>query len=924
MAKDPLPATLSDPAPAAAGGTGVASSKKIAVIDGNSLMHRAYHAVPPTMTAPDGTPTNAVFGFIAMLFKFIEVASPDGIVCAFDAGKPEFRIKAMEQYKAQRPPMDEELRVQFPLVESLLDAMSIPVVKVPGWEGDDILGTVAARDEAAGYETLLVSGDKDVCQLVTDKTHVVNTKKGITDVVIFDPQGVYDKYGVTPAQIPDYLGLMGDTADNIPGVPGIGPKTATKFLQKYGSMEGLYEHLDDLKGKQLERVRDNKDMAFLSRKIATIVTDLDFELNLDDAAWPAFDADTAAAAFHELHFNAHLERLLKLAGSAGMPVGAQGKPAFTVAPAVEGSEATALIEGALAAGQRVAVACFNPEDEEAVPNQGSLFQPEFTLFAATPQGAAKLEGEAALDTLARIVREGSFAALDAKRVLHQVMPRDSAKPALVTEAEALAANLFDVSLAAYVLNSSAGKYPLDQIASRYLGSPLPPVEGFDDKGRAQNVEAVLAWKQMEAQAVCALVDPLRAALDADGSAHVYDDIDAPLVAVLAIMERTGAPVDEAQLAQLGAFTQVEIDRLEQEIYQLAGQEFNIDSPKQLSHILFEVLEYPHGKKTKSGYSTDAKVLTKLAQDYPLPKQILHYRELAKIKSTYIDALPRMAAAYGDGRLHTYFNETVTTTGRLSSSDPNLQNIPVRTDFGRKIRACFGALNPGDKFLSADYSQIELRLLAHLSGDEHLIAAFRSGEDFHAETAARVFGVPVAEVTPQMRSRAKAVNFGIVYGQQAFGLAQSLDIPRVEAQEMIDRYFDAYPQVRVFLDQVVAQAKDKGYAETMFGRKRHIPELREKNAMRRAFGERTAMNHPMQGTAADIIKLAMRQVQTRLVDEGFSAKLMVQVHDELDFSCPPDEVERLSAMVKDVMENVVSLSVPLIADVEYADTWAEAH
>ena len=876
--------------------------KKIAVIDGNSLMHRAYHAVPPTMNAPDGTPTNAVFGFLSMLFKFIELASPDGIVCAFDAGKPKFRMEALEQYKAQRPPMDDELRVQFPIIESLLESMSIPVVKVPGWEGDDILGTVAARDEERGYETLLVSGDKDVNQLVTDLTHVVTTKKGITDVVIYDPETVKEKYGITPAQFTDYLGFMGDTSDNIPGVPGIGPKSAQKLLEQFGTMEGVYENLDKLKGKQLEKIRDNKELAFLSREIATIVRDLDFELDVDQVAWPAFDVGAVTEAFGAVRFNAHLDKLLRMCDIEGAP---SAVAELELAEPMGEKEGRALVDEALEAGRRLSVAFVRPAQE-------SLFGSSVTLAVSGDDGVALFEGDDALVLFERIAKAGKFAALDAKAALHEIYPVDSSEEALIDEQELLAVDAFDVALAAYVLNSSAGKYPLESLAEDYLGSALPEASSDAEK------------VSIEAQAVHALVPVLSERLEQDGTASVFYDIDLPLVSALAMMERNGAPIDTAALAALGASTQTEIDELKGKIYELAGEEFNVDSPKQLGHILFEVLGMPHGKKNQRGYSTDAKVLKKLAADYELPAIVLHYRELAKIKSTYIDALPQIARRYGDGRVHTSFNETVTSTGRLSSSDPNLQNIPVRTDFGRKIRACFGALAEGDVFLSADYSQIELRLLAHLSGDEHLVAAFNSGADFHASTAARVFGVPVEDVTPQMRSRAKAVNFGIVYGQQAFGLSQSLEIPMAEAKDMIDRYFEAYPGVRAYLDGTVADAKERGYAETMFGRRRHIPELAARNAVQRGFGERTAMNHPMQGSAADIIKMAMNEVVRRMAAEDFEAKLLLQVHDELDFSVPQGEIERLSALVKDVMENVCELKVPLIADVSYGATWAEAH
>lgn len=876
-------------------------SKKIAVIDGNSLMHRAFHAVPPTMTAPDGTPTNAVFGFMSMLLKFVETMRPDAIVCAFDAGKPRFRIEAMEQYKAQRPPMDDDLRAQFPLIEGLLAAMDVPVVKVRGWEGDDILGTVAARNERLGFETLLVTGDKDAYQLVSAATSVVTTKKGVTDIVVYTPAEVEQRYGVTPAQFPDFLGFMGDSSDNIPGVPGIGAKTAAKLLQRFGSMEGVYENLDQLKGKQLENIRDNRDGAFLSRTIATIVTDLDFELDLEGVAFPSYDAERVAEAFGSLRFNTHLDRLVKVCGLAAAPTAST----FSAFAPLEGAEAEAFVRDAIEAGERLGVSF-------VCPDQQSLLSEPATGAFSTKSAAALVEGDRALALFSDVVRTGAFSALDAKRAIQEVYPADSACAALVTDAEVLAADAFDLGLAGYLLNSSTSSYSAADLARDYLDATV--AEPADERDRAL----------IEAQVAAALVEPLSARLEEDGSLGVFSDIDSPLVAVLAIMERTGAPLDTAALKAIGDVARVEIDELRRRIIELAGENFNVDSPKQLARILFEVLELPHGKKTKSGYSIDAKVLKQLAGAHEMPTLVLQYREYAKIKSTYIDALPRIAADSGDGRIHSSFNQTVTTTGRLSSSDPNLQNIPVRTEFGRKIRSCFTGIGSDDLFMSADYSQIELRLLAHLSEDPHLIAAFKSGEDFHASTAARVFGVEVADVTPEMRSRAKAVNFGIVYGQQAFGLAQTLDIPVYEAREMIDRYFEAYPGVRSYLDETIERARSCGYAETMFGRKRHIPELAAKNAVQRGFGERTAMNHPMQGSAADIIKLAMVKVQHLLEESETSARLLVQVHDELDFSVPAAEAASLAGVVKEAMERVVSLKVPLIAEVSSGRTWAEAH
>lgn len=870
--------------------------KTVAVIDGNSLMHRAYHAVPPTMTAPDGTPTNAAFGFLSMLLKFIEMEQPDALVCAFDKGRPKFRMEALEQYKAQRPPMDEELKAQFPVIENLLAAMNVPVVALPGWEGDDILGTVAARDEELGYRTLLVTGDKDAYQLASDLTKIVTTKRGITDVVIYGPEEVEERYGVTPDQFTDFLGLKGDKADNIPGVPGIGDKKAASMLQAYGNLEGIYANLDKFKGKQLENLTNYKDDAFLSRQVATIVRDADFELDLESISFPNFNVEQVTEAFTDVRMMAHLAKILKLQGSEAASIDLGSWDNF-----IEGDEAKAAIE--LPAEGYVPVAW-------ALDPQASLFGDGLTLAVNLGDSTALFHDEEAKEALAFLVREREIATADAKSLLQVVFPADTAQDSLVSRGEILDARMFDVALAAYVADSNNGAATLNALMERYAGAVLP-----DEKDPQKQVA-------LQAAAIGALVDPLAQELEKEGARKVYDDIDLPLVGVLACMERTGAALDVDHLKALNESTGAEVDRLRAAIYASAGHEFNVDSPKQLSEVLFDELGLTPKKKTRSGYSTNASVLKELTEEHELPGLMLEYREYAKIKSTYIDALPRMRAE--DGRVHTSFNEMVTTTGRLSSSDPNLQNIPVRTDFGRQIRTCFVPLGEGEVFVSADYSQIELRLLAHLSGDEHLIASFNSGEDFHASTASRVFGVPMDDVTPQMRSRAKAVNFGIVYGQQAYGLSQSLHIPFYEAKEMIDRYFEVHPGVRTYLDDVVAQAHKDGYAITLFGRRRYIPELKAKNAAQRGFGERTAMNHPMQGTAADIIKLAMRQVQDELVARDLGTRLMLQVHDELDLSVPESEVEEVSDLLTSVMESVVELSVPLLVDVSAGANWAEAH
>ncbi len=881
------------------------SGRTIAVIDGNSLMHRAYHAVQNPMSTPDGTPTNAVFGFLSMLLKFIDTAHPDGIVCAFDAGKPTFRIEAMERYKAQRPHMDDELRVQFPLAESLLDAMNIPVVKVAGWEGDDILGTVAARCEAAGDKALLVTGDKDACQLVTESTHVVNTKKGITDVVVYDPAGVEERYGVTPAQIPDYLGLMGDSSDNIPGVPGVGAKTAVKFLQEYGSIEGLYEHADELGGKLGEKVRANRELAFLSRKVATIVRDLDFELDLAAVKFPDFDPAKVVEAFGALHFTRHMKSVLALQDADGAAAGGAGldlRLSYHVA-----RDAQKRLERCVASGTWVAVGI----DE---PAEMSLFGGGAMFVASDGAGLAQLPLEEAWPALEKLLAQGKVAGFDLKGTVRRVAhaaDKTADEVCVLLGREDLPARLFDLGVAAYLLDSEGPKDPVDIVANR-AGLRVPAGDDAPTSG------------QFLVAAAAALVDPLRAELKREGALALFTDMEMPLLPVLAAMEACGVLVDTQVLGEISAQVGAQVDELRADIVGLAGTDFNVDSPKQLGEVLFERLglDRRKSKKTQRGYSTSAAVLDKLRDDHPIAGKVITYRELAKLKSTYLDALPALVDSR-DGRIHTTFNQTVTATGRLSSSDPNLQNIPVRTDVGRRIREAF-TVPDGCVFVSADYSQIELRLLAHLSGDPGLVEAFVEGEDFHAHTAAQVFGVPVSEVTPQMRTRAKSVNFGIVYGQGAFGLSQNLHVAVAEAQEMIDRYYAAYPGVRAYLDETVERARETGYAETMFGRRRHIAQLQSTNHQLRAFGERTAMNHPMQGSAADIIKLAMCGVARGLREEGLHARMVVQVHDELDFECPAGELAALESMVKDAMENVAQLKVPLVVDVQSAQNWARAH
>ena len=910
--------------------------RTFAVIDGNSLMHRAFHAVPPTMNAPDGRPTNAIFGFLNMFLKMIDAFNPDGVVVAFDKGKPRVRMEMLPQYKAQRPPMDPDLHAQFPMIKELLTALNVPILQSEGWEGDDILGTMARLGEEAGCDMLLVTGDRDMYQLVTEHVNVVSTRKGLSDVAIMTPESVDDLYhGITPALVPDFYGLKGDTSDNIPGVPGIGPKKASALIAQYGSLDEVIAHADEVKGKMGENLRAHIDDALLSRKVATIRTDAPVELDFDETSFPAFSADEVSAALGTLGIPARQPRFLAVVGGEGGATAASSVveiPAMVRAAAGDADALGAVaaeVSRAIDAGEWVAAVVDDDKEE------GALFGLTRTLWLATSKGlfaleegdscaAAEVEGfnfvhGVIAGVLARLFMEGRVASPDMKALLHELSPVDSSEPELMDPLATDSTRIFDTVVAAYLLDSDRSEFDEAYLADTYLQMALPAARGAEGAG-----EDAPAPAARTAALTLALVAPLRECMARENAANVFDGIEMPLVPVLAKMERAGMLVDPDRLHSLSEGLATQITEVERSIRDLAGDEtFNIGSPMQLSHVLFDVMGLPTKglKKTKRGYySTNAKVLSDLARDHEIVRLILDWREKSKIKSTYLDTLGPLRR--GDGRVHTTYNQTITATGRLSSSDPNLQNIPTRSELGRTVKTAFSA-GEGSVFLAVDYSQIELRLLAHLSGDEHLVRAFNEGEDFHAETAARVFGVPVSEVTPDLRSRAKAVNFGIVYGQQAYGLSQSLHISMAEARDMIDRYYEAYPGVRTFLDNVVARAKQTGYAETMYGRRRHIPELKAKNPQLRGFGERTAMNHPMQGTAADIIKIAMARVSRRLEEEGFAAHMILQVHDELDFECPIDEVERLTTMVRDVMEHVVDLRVPLIAEASTGITWADA-
>jgi len=896
--------------------------RTLAVIDGNSLLHRAFHALPITMTAPDGRPTNAAYGFISMLLKLTESFDPDTLIVAFDKGRPAFRSDVLERYKIHRPPTPDELRPQFGIAKELLGAMNVPVVECDGWEGDDLLGTLAARGEAEGHKVLLFTGDKDAYQLVTEKVSVVSTKKGITEIVVYDPAGVEERTGVRPAQIADFLGLKGDTSDNIPGVPGIGEKTAAKLIQEYGSLDAVLENAENVAGKVGENLRAHADDARASRTVATIRTDAPVDCDIELALWGAIDTNAVVRVFSSYRMVSLVERVLalgrahaaKLAAAAGGDApGGTDRPDADAEPADEceavgawpmlfGDEAAEKLGAVLSAGGTVAAA--------AGEGGESLFPVDDVHFALPSREVAVIDAQHAPAALLDSFTRGTLVAGDLKQLVQRfAVPGATETPLADFLAVWEPSRTFDVSVAAYVYESNRSAYDVPTLYAEFLGTPLVRCE--DEHGEA----AALA------QGALLLASVLREKLEAEDGLACYERCELPLIPALARMEDVGLGVDTAVLADLATELGARIEAIRTEIYDMAGTQFTIDSPKQLGEVLFERLGLPTGKRTKTGFSTDAKVLCALAPSYPIAAKIIEYREMTKLKSTYIDSLPKLLG--DDSRLHTTFNQTVAATGRLSSSNPNLQNIPVRTDLGRRIRAAFVPAREGDVIVAADYSQIELRILAHLSADPGLIEAFTSGRDFHMETAARVFGLDRDSVEPEHRRRAKAVNFGIVYGISAHGLSESLQIGRAEAQEMIDRYFAAYPGVRSFLDETVAEAHRTGFAVTLYGRRRHIPELRSGNYNLRAFGERTAMNHPMQGTAADIMKIAMIAVDRALVASGLQTRLVLQVHDELVFEAPGTEVDDLAVLVRREMAQVADLAVPLEVSVSSGPNWAKA-
>ena len=850
---------------------------KLMILDGNSIVNRAYYGVRP-LNAPDGAPTNAIYGFVAILQRLLEEQQPQAVCVSFDLKAPTFRHQQYEAYKAQRKGMPEELAAQMPVLKEVLDAMGIRRYELEGYEADDILGTAAAICEKSGWDCVIVTGDKDSLQLITDTTSVCNvkTRMGQTETVLYTPERFQEEYGFAPPLMVDLKALMGDSSDNIPGVPGVGEKTALDLVQRYGEIKNIYANLDSLEIKEgvRKKLAQGRESAEMSYWLATIIRDVPLDFKPEDNLWDKNYTGALYGIFKRLGFNKFIEKWgLTESGEAAISEEQFHLPRRELSSM---EEIDALI-AALSGVEQIAVYPLEGLDHIEVCDGKTVYDAAWNrcgegydrLLSTVFSPEIKKTGHNVKDLMGLLMKEG-----------------------LSTEGF-----VFDTALAAYLLEATESDYALERISVRYTGA-----------------------EAAGAEAVFRLAPVLDAKLRELGMDELYYQAELPLCAVLAEMEAAGFFVDRKALYDFGESLNDGIAQLQQSIWNHAGHEFNINSPKQLGAVLFDELLLPYGKKTKTGWSTNADVLEKLQGKHPIVDEVLEYRMLTKLKSTYADGLLKVISE--DGRIHTNFQMTVTATGRLSSTEPNLQNIPVRKKLGAQIRNMFVAA-PGMMLVDADYSQIELRLLAHISGDETMKEAFLSGEDFHTVTASNVFGVPLSEVTPILRSRAKAVNFGIVYGISAFSLAQDIGVYPNEAKAYIDAYLEKYHGVRDYMKQIVETAKAQGYVATIYGRRRYLPELKSSNFNMRSFGERVALNMPVQGAAADIIKVAMVRVHSRLRDEGLQARLLMQVHDELIVECPVSEREQVEHLLTEEMSRAASLSVPLIAEAHSGQNWLQA-
>lgn len=874
-------------------------AEKIVLIDGHSMLNRAFYGIP-NLTNAEGLHTNAVYGFLNIMFKVLDEEQPQYLAVAFDLHAPTFRHKMYEAYKGTRHAMPEELREQVPVMKEVLSAMGIPILTKEGFEADDILGTIAGRAEKEGLLATIVSGDRDMLQLATDKVKIrmPKTKGGKTSIEDYYAKDVMEVYQVTPRQIIELKALMGDSSDNIPGLPGVGEKTATKIITAFGTIENAREHVEEIKPNKAKKAfLEHFDLARMSKTLATINTNSPIDFSFEEARIGDFYTAQAYEWFKRLELRNLLPRFEH--------VEKKNSVADTFLTVVDFSAVDALLREAKVA-KSLGVAVCHEEDTFAL---AICFDENRTVWIPAEGFVTEVYLKEHLSELMN--KTASVSAMDVKELLK--LADFEERP-----------EIYDLTVAAYLLNPLKSSYPYDSIAGEFLSCTLPGKEDlFPKKKKASGEELAQARKTYcccQAYTARMALSPMLEELKKQEMEHLYREIEMPLLYTLYHMEREGIRTLGDELTVYSEKLQIRIEELEQSIYSQAGETFNINSPKQLGVILFEKLQLKGGKKTKTGYSTAADILEKLAPDNPIVSDILEYRQLTKLKSTYADGL--MPFIGEDGRIHSNFNQTITATGRISSTEPNLQNIPIRMELGRLIRKAF-VPKEGYIFVDADYSQIELRVLAHFSGDEALIQAYREAEDIHRITASQVFHVPFEEVTPLQRRNAKAVNFGIVYGISSFGLSQGLSITKKEAEAYIEGYFETYPGIKAFLDNAVAQAKEQGYVKTLFGRRRPVPELKSSNFMQRSFGERIAMNSPIQGTAADIIKIAMLRVDRRLRKEGLKSRLLIQVHDELLVETAPEELEKVHQILEEEMMGAADLAVTLEIDMHDGENWFEA-
>ena len=894
--------------------------KKLVLIDGHSILNRAFYGVP-VFTNSKGVHTNAVYGFLNIMFKIIELQSPDYFAVAFDVHAPTFRHKMFDDYKGTRKPMLPELKEQVPIIKELLGKMNIKTIELKGYEADDVLGTMSVKGEKEGMEVSIISGDRDLLQLATDKVQICipKTSKGQTTVEYYNADAVKEKYKVTPTEFIDVKALMGDSSDNIPGVPGIGEKGATNIISEFGSIENAKEHAEEISNTRNKNAFiENYELAVLSKELASIDTDCPVEAKIDECEFGDIYTKDALDMVKELEMKSMISRFENVDSGAN-----DFEEDFEMVSDTE--QIDKLIESAKKA-DNIGLFIYETENLEGL---GLCFGDKaYYIKNKTKAGDESLD-----DIYSRFTGEATESNDDylntkikelvktKKLIINDVKKYNNYLEATVED------GVFDVGLASYLLNPLANSYEYDDIAKDYLGMLLPSEEEIFPKTKKDETPSreiednVKRFVCLNAYVLFNAKDKLEEALKDTEMYDVYKDIEVPLSFALYDMEQVGIKVDANALKDYSAMLLKEIEKIEKEIYDEAGHEFNINSPKQLGEILFEEMEIPGGKKTKTGYSTAAGVLEKLEPEYPFVRKILTYRTLTKLNSTYAEGLQNYISE--DGRIHGTFNQTVTATGRISSTDPNLQNIPVRMDLGREIRKVF-VPQDGCVFVDADYSQIELRILASMSDDKNLIDAYKNSKDIHASTASLVFNVPIDEVTPLQRRNAKAVNFGIVYGISSFGLSQDLSISKKEAQKYIEDYFENYPGVKKYLDDSVDFAKENGYALTLYNRRRPIPELKTGNFIQKQFGERAAMNSPIQGTAADIMKIAMNKVAQELKDKNLKSKIVLQIHDELLIEAYEDEVDTVKELLKKNMQGAATLKVPLDVDVNIGTNWNDAH